>query len=283
MAMRTSTVFPTGRTPGRAPSRTPSRMRSSIREPVIFSSPLFTDRKGHMENFSRVAFETDMPRIEFGTTPPCQRHLSNPADPNPGHGLRQPAQGRGLLSVLQHAAGCDERHHETGTRERGSRAGITRNAGGSGRPVHPRNVWTISAEARRRSSGPFWRASIQRRMVSRNISTRTFTGRCRSTRVRRSERRVAGSELTIGKPERAVTRPFCCAGGSTGLPGTIRCSPTGYRPQRTGGAPAAGVDPKPAVAILVAESGYKRSAMRRLLFGLAVLTVRAESCGGRCR
>ena len=68
-------------------------MRSSIREPVIFSSPLFTDRTGHMENFSRVAFESDMPRIEFGTTPPCQRHLSNPADKNPGQGCVNPPKG----------------------------------------------------------------------------------------------------------------------------------------------------------------------------------------------
>jgi len=40
--------------------------------------PSLTDPNGHMRNFSRVAFETDMPRIEFATNPPCQRHLSNP-------------------------------------------------------------------------------------------------------------------------------------------------------------------------------------------------------------
>jgi hypothetical protein len=62
-------------------------------EPVTFSSPLFTDCAGHMENFSRVAFESDMPRIEFGTTPPCQRHLSNPADKNPGQGCVNPPKG----------------------------------------------------------------------------------------------------------------------------------------------------------------------------------------------
>src|SRR4029077_12387870 len=45
-------------------------------EPVFFSSPLLTDSAGHMMNFSRVTFERDMPRIEFGTPPPCQRHLS---------------------------------------------------------------------------------------------------------------------------------------------------------------------------------------------------------------
>ena len=63
-------------------------------EPVIFSSPLFQDRWGHKENFSRVAFETDMPRIEFATNPPCQRHLSNPSDPNPGAGCVNPPVGQ---------------------------------------------------------------------------------------------------------------------------------------------------------------------------------------------
>jgi hypothetical protein len=62
-------------------------------EPVIFSSPLLTDSAGRLGNFSRVAFESDMPRIEFGTTPPCQRHLSNPADKNPGQGCVNPPKG----------------------------------------------------------------------------------------------------------------------------------------------------------------------------------------------
>ena len=62
-------------------------------EPVIFSSPLLTDAKGRLENFSRVAFETDLPRIESDTTPPCQRHLSNPADKHPGHGCVNPPKG----------------------------------------------------------------------------------------------------------------------------------------------------------------------------------------------
>src|SRR4029077_18413460 len=47
-------------------------------EPVMFFSPLFAARTGHLEIFSRVAFEAALPRIEFGTPPPCQRHLSNP-------------------------------------------------------------------------------------------------------------------------------------------------------------------------------------------------------------
>jgi hypothetical protein len=56
---------------------------------VLFTSPLFLGS----QNYSRVAFETDLPRIEFATDPPCQRHLSNPADPSPGSGCVNPPVG----------------------------------------------------------------------------------------------------------------------------------------------------------------------------------------------
>ena len=69
-------------------------------QPVIFSSPLFADRKGHKKNFSRVAFETDMPRIEFATVPPCQRHLANPSDPNPGAGCVNPPVGADFYPIF---------------------------------------------------------------------------------------------------------------------------------------------------------------------------------------
>ena len=69
-------------------------------EPVIFSSPLFTNKKGHKENFKRVAFETDMPRIEFATNPPCQRHLSNPSDPDPGAGCVNPPVGADFYPIF---------------------------------------------------------------------------------------------------------------------------------------------------------------------------------------
>ena len=78
-------------------------------QPVLFSSPLFKDRKGHMENFSRVAFETDLPRIEFLTNPPCQRHLSNPSDPNPGAGCVNPPVGADfypIYSTMLDRKGC---------------------------------------------------------------------------------------------------------------------------------------------------------------------------------
>src|SRR5262249_17133414 len=41
----------------------------------------------------RVAFEADLPRIESNTNPPCQRHVSNPADKNPGTGCVNPPTG----------------------------------------------------------------------------------------------------------------------------------------------------------------------------------------------
>jgi hypothetical protein len=78
-------------------------------EPPIFSSPLLTDSAGHKLNFSRVAFETDLPRVEFATTPPCQRHLSNPADKNPGQGCVNPPKGAAFypfFSTRLDEAGC---------------------------------------------------------------------------------------------------------------------------------------------------------------------------------
>ncbi|HEY6922397.1 MAG TPA: hypothetical protein VI653_02930 [Steroidobacteraceae bacterium] len=69
-------------------------------QPIRFSSPLFTDSTGHKENFSRIAFESDMPRIEASTNPPCQRHLSNPADPNPGSGCVNPPVGADFYPIF---------------------------------------------------------------------------------------------------------------------------------------------------------------------------------------
>jgi hypothetical protein len=68
--------------------------------PIIFSSPLFRDREGEKRNFERVAFEADLPRIETNTTPPCQRHLSNPADPNPGAGCVNPPVGADFYPIF---------------------------------------------------------------------------------------------------------------------------------------------------------------------------------------
>jgi hypothetical protein len=57
--------------------------------PIRFASPLINGTT----NYDRVAFETDLPRIEFATTPPCQRHVSNPSDPSPGSGCVNPPPG----------------------------------------------------------------------------------------------------------------------------------------------------------------------------------------------
>ncbi len=54
--------------------------------PIRFSSPLISGRT----NYSRVAFEADMPRIEQYTTPPCQRYTS---DPHPTAGCTNPPRG----------------------------------------------------------------------------------------------------------------------------------------------------------------------------------------------
>jgi hypothetical protein len=57
--------------------------------PIRFTSPLFNGSS----NYARVAFESDLPRIEGSTNPPCQRFISNPADPSPGTGCVNPPVG----------------------------------------------------------------------------------------------------------------------------------------------------------------------------------------------
>jgi hypothetical protein len=62
--------------------------------PVLLTSPLFTNSVTKAtQNYDRVAFEVNLPRIEVATNPPCQRHISNPADPNPGAGCINPPAG----------------------------------------------------------------------------------------------------------------------------------------------------------------------------------------------
>jgi hypothetical protein len=69
------------------------RDRSLHPQAVQFTSPVFTDRDGDTRNYSRVAFEADLPRIESNTNPPCQRHLANPADSKPGQDCVNPPKG----------------------------------------------------------------------------------------------------------------------------------------------------------------------------------------------
>src|SRR5262249_61098802 len=71
---------------------------------VLFTSPLTSG-----QNYSQVAFEADLPRIEFATSPPCQRHLANPADPNPGAGCVNPPAGADfypIYSTGRSGGGC---------------------------------------------------------------------------------------------------------------------------------------------------------------------------------
>ena len=75
----------------------PGAIASNVPTPIRFSSPLFTfPLFGLQLNYSQVAFEADLPRIEgsdFSTTNDCQRHVSNPADPSPGSGCVNPPLG----------------------------------------------------------------------------------------------------------------------------------------------------------------------------------------------
>ncbi len=68
-------------------------------QPVRFTSPLFRTSEGETANYSRVAFETDLPRIEFATNPPCQRHFANPADSSPGAGCVDPPVGASFYPI----------------------------------------------------------------------------------------------------------------------------------------------------------------------------------------
>jgi hypothetical protein len=62
-------------------------------QPIRFTSPT-----SHGQDFTSMAFEADLPRIEsddtaFGVKTPCQRHITNPADPDPGKGCVNPPPG----------------------------------------------------------------------------------------------------------------------------------------------------------------------------------------------
>lgn len=83
------------------------RDKSLHAQPVRFTSPVFKDGEGETRDYKRVAFEADMPRIESNTNPPCQRHVSNPADPNPGAGCVNPPVGTNFYPFFSTTAGDD--------------------------------------------------------------------------------------------------------------------------------------------------------------------------------
>jgi hypothetical protein len=81
---------------------------AKVSTPILFTSPLFGSGGqgggGKLnDNYSQVAFETDLPRIE-GTDSShnnnCQRHLSNPADPSPGAGCVDPPNGATFYPIF---------------------------------------------------------------------------------------------------------------------------------------------------------------------------------------
>jgi hypothetical protein len=97
--------------PGSLANQTVSRLMTST--PLRFTSP--TTRGG--ANYSRVAFEADLPRIEDfrpdspfgGVQQNCQRFVQNPADPNPGQGcVNPPPQSRDypFYVTTSSARGC---------------------------------------------------------------------------------------------------------------------------------------------------------------------------------
>jgi hypothetical protein len=77
---------------------------SKVSTPIVFSSPLFSrGDDGFTGNYSQAAFENDLPRIEgsdFSNNNDCQRHVSNPADPNPGHDCVDPPNGATLYPTF---------------------------------------------------------------------------------------------------------------------------------------------------------------------------------------
>jgi len=90
----------------------PGAVASKVSTPIQFTSLLFRpsdgdgkhgEEFGALVNYQQVAFETDLPRIEGADTSPnntCQRHVSNPADPNPGAGCVNPPNGASFYPIF---------------------------------------------------------------------------------------------------------------------------------------------------------------------------------------
>jgi hypothetical protein len=78
--------------------------------PIMFTSPLINGTTP----FSQAAFEADLPRIEFATSPPCQRHISNPADPSPGSGCVNPPAGANFYPFYSTTSAAGACHWQEG-------------------------------------------------------------------------------------------------------------------------------------------------------------------------
>jgi hypothetical protein len=99
---------------------------------IKFSSPTFRGGK----NYGRIAFETDLPRIEGDDTvfaaKPCQRHVDNPADPNPGRHCVNPPPGANFYPFYTTTRAHGRRaHHSCIWQEGGKYLRATHKFGGS--------------------------------------------------------------------------------------------------------------------------------------------------------
>jgi hypothetical protein len=80
------------------PGTNPTTDTTLHASPILFSSPLFNG----IRNYSQVAFETNLPRIEGADASPnndCQRHVYNPSDPSPGAGCVNPPVGASFYPI----------------------------------------------------------------------------------------------------------------------------------------------------------------------------------------
>jgi hypothetical protein len=90
---------------------TTGAVATKVSTPILFTSPLFAGGKGNGKanhQYSQVAFEADLPRIEgsdFSPNNHCQRHLSNPADPSPGSGCVNPPNGASFYPIYTTTTG----------------------------------------------------------------------------------------------------------------------------------------------------------------------------------
>ena len=89
----------------------PGANPSLVSTPIQFSSPLFTGPgQSGLMNYRQAAFETDLPRIEGTDSSPnndCQRHVSNPSDPNPGQGCVNPPNGSSFYPIYTTTTASD--------------------------------------------------------------------------------------------------------------------------------------------------------------------------------
>ncbi len=133
--------------------------------PVLFTSPVFISSSGTQLNYSRVAFETDLPRIEFATNPPCQRHISNPADTDPSAGCVNPPVGANFYPFYSITGGTSKCTWQLGG---GNIPGTTNAFGGSSKAEYGPLLPLFYPAA---NGQPTFRYNDFRRVLSNNPCT----------------------------------------------------------------------------------------------------------------